>query len=204
MNICEAHVAILSFTAMTKKELRRIYREKRNNISPAERNKFDDLLLIQFQKAQLPFITSLLSYWPIEENKEPNTHLFTDFLEFTNPELLIAYPKADFATSKMVAVVTNAETDFIKNEHNIHEPGDGYIMRPEEIDMILVPLLTYDKEGYRVGYGKGFYDRYLNNCKKDCIKVGFSYFEPVDSITDKGQFDVPLDLCITPQTVYVF
>ena len=51
---------------------------------------------------------------------------------------------------------------------------------------------------------KGFYDKYLKGCRKDCIKAGFSYFEPVDSISDRHDFDVPLDLCITPQNVYVF
>jgi 5-formyltetrahydrofolate cyclo-ligase len=77
-------------------------------------------------------------------------------------------------------------------------------MAPADIDMILVPLLAFDKKGYRVGYGKGFYDKYLADCRKNCIKAGFSYFDPVDEIADKGDFDVPLDLCITPQSVYVF
>jgi len=67
-----------------------------------------------------------------------------------------------------------------------------------------VPLLAVDKKGYRVGYGKGFYDKFLPSCKKECLKIGFSYFEPVDEITDKDQFDVPLELCITPHNIYVF
>ena len=92
----------------------------------------------------------------------------------------------------------------LKNEFNIYEPEEGNRVDPTEIDMILVPLLAYDKKGYRVGYGKGFYDKFFAGCRKDCIKAGFSYFEPVDEITDKADFDVPLDLCITPQTVYVF
>jgi 5-formyltetrahydrofolate cyclo-ligase len=189
---------------MTKKELRNIYREKRNALTATEQAKLDDLLLIQFQKAELPFINTLLSYWPIEENKEPNAHLFTDYLEFRNPELLVAYPKTDFIINEMEAVATNEETEFIKNEQNIYEPESGNRMAPADIDMILVPLLAFDKKGYRVGYGKGFYDKYLADCRKNCIKAGFSYFDPVDEIADKDDFDVPLDLCITPQSVYVF
>ena len=189
---------------MNKKELREIYRDKRNALTSTEKAKLDDLLLIQFQKTDLPFIKTLLSYWPIEENKEPDAHLFTDYLEFKNPELIIAYPKTDFIINEMDAIVTNEETDFLKNEYNIYEPEEGNRMAADEIDMILVPLLAFDKKGFRVGYGKGFYDKYLAECLKDCIKVGFSFFEPVDEITDKGDFDIPLDLYITPQIVYVF
>ncbi len=189
---------------MIKNELRKTFREKRNALTVAEQGKLDDLMLRQFQTTELPFIATLFSYWPIEENKEPNTHLFTDYLEFKNPELLISYPKIDFFLDEMVAVATDVETAFVKNEFNIYEPEDGSRMEADEIDMVLVPLLAFDKKGYRVGYGKGFYDKFLATCRKGCIKIGFSYFEPVDEITDTADFDVPLNLCITPQSVYVF
>lgn len=189
---------------MNKNEIRKIYRDKRNKLSATEQEKLDDLLLIQFQKAQLPFITTLFSYWPIEENKEPNTHILTDYLEFKNPGLITAYPKTDLFMDEMVAVSTDAETSFIKNELNIYEPEEGNRVDAAEIDMVLVPLLAFDTKGYRIGYGKGYYDKFLAGCRKDCIKIGFSYFEPVDEITDKADFDVPLNLCITPQSVYVF
>jgi 5-formyltetrahydrofolate cyclo-ligase len=64
--------------------------------------------------------------------------------------------------------------------------------------------LTFDKKGFRVGYGKGFYDKWLAGCRKDCIKIGFSYFEPVETIDGLHEFDLPLNLCITPHNVYVF
>ena len=73
-----------------------------------------------------------------------------------------------------------------------------------QVDLVLVPLLAFDTEGFRVGYGKGFYDRYLANCRADVVTIGFSYFGPVDKITDTGQFDVPLTYCITPQHTYEF
>ncbi|RYZ27704.1 MAG: 5-formyltetrahydrofolate cyclo-ligase, partial [Chitinophagaceae bacterium] len=75
---------------------------------------------------------------------------------------------------------------------------------PKEIDLVVVPLLTFDKKGYRVGYGKGFYDRFLHQCKKDCIKIGLSYFDPIEAVDDANEFDVTLDFCITPQKAYVF
>jgi len=97
-----------------------------------------------------------------------------------------------------------ADTAFQKNENNIHEPMDGTVTAAGIIDMVFVPMLIFDTRGYRIGYGKGFYDKYLDQCRPDCIKVGFCYFDPVDKIEDTHDFDVPLNLCITPQKVYVF
>jgi len=189
---------------MTKKEARRIYKEKRKELSAAERSKLDDLMLIQFQKLPSPDIEYLLSYWPIEENNEPNTHLFGDFLEFRNPALKILYPRSDFDRMEMDAIEIKADAPFLKNAWNIHEPMTGTVTDAGMIDMVFVPLLIFDKQGYRVGYGKGFYDKYLKQCKPDCIKVGFCYFDPVDEIEGRQDFDVPLDLYITPHTSYVF
>ena len=68
--------------------------------------------------------------------------------------------------------------------------------------MVLVPLLAFDTKGYRVGYGKGFYDRFLS--KIDVKKVGISLFEAVECIADVHEDDIRLDLCITPKQIYSF
>ena len=189
---------------MLKKEARTVFRQKRKSISAEEKMKLDDLLLIEFQKLRLPFLSSMLSFYPVEENNEPNTFILTRYLQFSNPGLQIAYPKTDIATYSMQAIVCDDNHVFEKNHLFIHEPTHYESIDPQNIDLILVPLLAFDKKGFRVGYGKGFYDRYLKQCRKDCIKIGLSYFEAVDVIDDSGEFDVPLDFCITPQKVYVF
>src|ERR1700693_4059481 len=150
---------------MKKKELRELYKQKRKELSDAERAKADDLMLIRFQRVELPHIDHLLSYWPIEENKEPNTHLFNDYLEFKNPAIKFLYPKSDFEKREIEALEVNADTAFQKNGWNIYEPMDGTITDAGMIDMVFVPLLIFDKQGYRVGYGKGFYDKYLQRCR---------------------------------------
>ncbi|TMI97527.1 MAG: 5-formyltetrahydrofolate cyclo-ligase [Bacteroidetes bacterium] len=192
------------YNHMKKEEGRRIYKGKRKELSEAERVKANDLMLIQFQKVDLPEIHHLLSYWPIEENQEPNTSLFSGYLEFKYPSIKFLYPKADFQKNEMEAVEVDADTAFLKNAWNIHEPMDGTLTDAAVIDMVFVPLLIFDKRGYRIGYGQGFYDKYLQQCRPDCLKVGFCYFEPVDVIEGTHEFDVPLNLCITPNNVYVF
>jgi len=189
---------------MTKSEARKLFKQKRSSLSDIEKTKLDDLLLIQFQTLQLPFIGYLFSYWPIEENNEPNTHLFIEFLKFRNPELRVLYPKSDFKTNTMHAVEVDVDTPFEKQGFNIYEPDSDERISPDLIDLAFVPMFICDKRGIRVGYGKGFYDKYLENCRPECIKIGLSYFEPVDIIDDANDFDVPLNICVTPQNIYVF
>ena len=189
---------------MLKKEARKIFRQKRNALSEREKSRLDDLLLIEFQKLPLPFLATVLSFYPVEENKEPDTFILTRYLEFKNPGLQIAYPKTNRSDHSMQAIVCDDSHAFEKNHLFIHEPTHFEYIEPQKIDMVLVPLLAFDKKGYRVGYGKGFYDRFLKQCRNDCIKIGISYFDPLDVIDDADEFDVPLDFCITPQKVYVF
>src|SRR5205085_8018926 len=103
---------------MKKAAARELYKEKRSGLSDAERSKMDDLMLIQFQRVDLPFLQSVLSYWPIEENAEPNTHLFTEYLKFKNPEIRVCYPVSDFANLVMQAVATDIDTPFEKKNLN--------------------------------------------------------------------------------------
>ena len=189
---------------MLKKEIRNVYKKKREEISANERMKGDDLLLIQFQTIDIPFLDFVLSYYPIEDNKEVNSFNITDYLRFRNPNLSICYPRTSRTENTMEAVICHPDSIFETNEYNIPEPTDLETADPEELDMVLVPLLAFDLKGYRVGYGKGYYDRYLKGCRDNCLKVGFSYFDPVESVEDANEFDVPLDLCITPQRIYVF
>src|ERR1700744_548357 len=102
---------------MIKKELRKLYIEKRNSLKHSDLEKLDDLILIQFQRMQLNDVEVLLSFWPIAEKNETDTHLITDFILFQNPGIQIAYPVGDFETCQMKAIITNEETDFKRNEY---------------------------------------------------------------------------------------
>ena len=189
---------------MLKSEAREYYKRERASLQASDQAKLDDLILIQFQKVKLPQLEYVLSYWPLEDNKEINTHIITRYLEFKNPGLKILYPKTDFAKKEMKAILTDEETIFKKNKFNIYEPENGEEINASLIDLVLVPLLIFDKQGHRIGYGQGFYDRWLPKCRPDCIKTGFCYFEPIEKVDDASHFDVTLNICITPRNIYVF
>lgn len=189
---------------MLKKEARKIYDQKRKALSYSEKLKGDDLILINFQTIELPRLETVFSFYPMEERNEINTFLLTDYLHFRNPFIQICYPRMEIVTPDMEAIACHPDTIFEANAINILEPLENEIVEPQNIDAVLVPMLVCDVSGNRVGFGKGYYDRYLARCHKDCIKVGLSYFAPVEQIEDANEFDVPLDFCITPEKVYVF
>ena len=189
---------------MTKQQLRDIYKQKRLELSASDHSKLDDLLLIQFQRLSFEGIQMVLSFWPMEDRGEMNTHLYTRYLSHLIPGVQICYPLIDTSSNYMQAIKVDDDTDFEENKYGITEPANGHEVDPKEIDMVLIPLFAFDKEGNRVGYGKGYYDRFLKTCRPTVVKVGLSYFDIVDEIEDADQFDVPLTYCITPQKVYEF
>ena len=70
------------------------------------------------------------------------------------------------------------------------------------INIILVPLLAFDKNGHRVGYGGGYYDKFMIHYPKS-IKIGLSLEEPIQ-ILDINNHDIKLNFCITPKKLYKF
>lgn len=188
----------------TKEQLRKNYLERRKAITEQERAKLDDLLLIQLQRIPLMHLHTLFSYIPMEHMAEPNTYFFTRYLETVIPELQTTYPVTDLKNSTMQAYLTDEQTEFVKNRFGTIEPVSDVIIPPEEIDLVFTPLLVADEQGYRVGFGKGIYDKYLQQCRHDVLKIGFCYFEPVAAISDIHKNDIPLDILITPFNIFEF
>lgn len=187
---------------MVKKELRNIYRQKRLDISEKQKMKLDDLLLIQFQHFSFEDVHTLFTYWTMPHIAEPDTLLFTRYMLHMIPDLQVSYPVIDTLSVSMQAVLVNEETVYHINTFGTTEPREGVIISPATIDVVFVPLLVCDTKGNRVGFGKGYYDRYLHQCREDVLKIGFSYFEPIDKVEDTHQFDVPLNYCVTPERIY--
>jgi 5-formyltetrahydrofolate cyclo-ligase len=96
------------------------------------------------------------------------------------------------------------QTTLKLNRWGIPEPLSGISISPQQIEVVFVPLLAFDQEGHRVGYGKGYYDRFLGECPKSTLKVGLSFFDPISKIEDIDTNDIALDFAITPERVYSF
>jgi 5-formyltetrahydrofolate cyclo-ligase len=117
--------------------------------------------------------------------------------------------KGDFAFPRVISAAASTmemvqATEFANSLWEIPEPLGGNVLAPTDFDIVLIPLLAFDVAGNRVGYGKGFYDRYLLNCRPDCLKIGISLSDPVDLIDDIESYDIPLDIAICPAKLYDF
>jgi len=140
-------------------------------------------------------------FLPISEQKEIDTHFILTILQGKDKNVVL--PKVTGQKSLKHYLLTDA-TKFRMNQWNIPEPVDGIEVPPDRIDVVFIPLLAFDKKGNRVGYGKGFYDTFLRECRKDVMKIGLSLFQAEDAITDINAYDIPLDYCITPKKIYSF
>ncbi len=187
---------------MFKNEIRLKYKELRRSLSE---NQIEELsLAIANEVLLLPIWekTYFHIYLPIEEQKEVNTEYILHLLSGKDKEICIS--KSDFETRKMTSILLTDSTKIKKNNYNIPEPVDGIEVPSNKIEVVFIPLLAFDKKGNRVGYGKGFYDKFLAECHPITIKIGLSFFEPEELISDVTTSDIQLNYCVTPNKVFKF
>jgi 5-formyltetrahydrofolate cyclo-ligase len=187
---------------MTKAELRIKYKELRNAFSE------EDIAVLSLAIANrlisLPIWKKIYYHFflSIAENKEVDTEYVLHLIAGKDKEVVVS--KSDFETRQMTHYLLTDATKFRKNSYNIPEPIDGLEVPVAKIDVVFVPLLAFDINGNRVGYGKGFYDLFMSECLPDTLKIGLSFFEAEQTIDDVFENDVKLDFCITPNRIYEF
>lgn len=187
---------------MDKKELRKKYKTLRQTLSEKEIE--DKSLAIANQLIQMKIWDKLYYhlFLTIAEQKEIDTEFILQVLAGKDKEIVIS--KCEFSTLGMIHYLLTDNTKIKKNSYNVPEPIDGIEVPDAKIDVVFVPLLAYDKDGNRVGYGKGFYDNFLSKCKPETIKIGLSFFPPEEIINGISENDVKLDYCVTPEMVLQF
>ena len=187
---------------MTKAELRIQYKSFRKKLSEAEIENYSLAIANGVLALDLWDKTYFHVFLPIEQQKEVNTEFILHLLSGKDKEIVIS--KSDFTTRKMTHFLLTDTTKIKKNEYNIPEPVDGIEVPSAKIQVVFVPLLAFDLNGNRVGYGKGFYDLFLAECHPDTLKIGLSFFEAEKLIANVVKTDIRLDFCITPKNCYRF
>ena len=188
-----------------KQELRKLYLTKRNALSEAAYGQLNFQLYQNFfATVDLSFVHVLHTFLPVTSKKEVDTWLIIDRIRREFPNVRISIPKVNSQTGVFDSFYFEGLHQLATNEWGIQEPKQGIPTEPEKVDLVLIPLLAHDKNGHRVGYGKGFYDKFLSTCRPDCKKIGLSLFEAEEKIKDVNDFDITMDQCITPTGVVYF
>jgi 5-formyltetrahydrofolate cyclo-ligase len=191
---------------MTKQELRRYLLDLRKNLSPIEYHERNEacLELLKKELVQRRFKT-IHMFLPIAQNSEPNTWQLTNWFDEQLPAVKVVVPKSDFKHNSLINYEFDDALELETNKLGIPEPIKGNIIPPSSIDLVLLPMLGFDLRGYRLGYGKGFYDRFLtNDCRPDVQKMGICLLSPLDEFPFEDIHDVKMDVCVTPWKVYQF
>lgn len=189
---------------MNKAEARAHFLNVRKSLSERQIEEANLAILAQFKTLNFLGIKYLHLFLPIAGKNEVNTLLLADWLREHQPAIRLVLSKSDTKKHTLQHFIWDEHTALRTNQRGITEPTGGIEVEEKELDFILVPLLAYDLHGNRVGYGKGFYDRFLTNCRTGVQKVGLSYFEPLDFIEDTDSFDVMLNACINPEKIWRF
>lgn len=185
-----------------KNNLRNKYKELRTGISSEEIEASSIDIANNLLKLPIWDFSYFHLFLTISEKKEIDTEPILHILQGKDKNVLLS--KSDFKTREMIHYLLTDTTVIKKNHWDIPEPLEGIEVPTSKIEVVFVPLLVFDQFGNRVGYGKGFYDIFLANCKKNVIKIGLSLFEAEDKIPEITNSDIPLDYCVTPQKIYSF
>lgn len=186
----------------SKKELRLKYKTLRKQLSEVNIEEMSLIIANKLLQLDIWDKNYFHVFLPIENHQEVDTELILHLLSGKDKNILIS--KSNFESREMTHYLLTDNTKIKKNEYNIPEPVDGIEVPSKKIEVVFVPLLAFDKKGHRVGYGKGFYDKFLNECQANVIKIGLSFFEAEEFINDVHEGDMQLDYCVTPNKIYSF
>ena len=190
-----------------KATLRRTALAHRQALSPAEVARRSQQLCEQlFRHFPVAEWRWLHVFLPIAQRHEPDTWRIIHRIWAEGLALRLAVPVVPADGGLLTHYELTAETPLYPNRWGIPEPAAAAQVPATAFDAVLVPLLAVDRAGHRVGYGAGYYDRFLAQCRPDTLFIGLNVLtEPlVEAIADVHVGDVPLTACLQPDGVRQF
>lgn len=185
---------------MDKATIREIYKNRRNELSKESIEEMSMAIANQALKMPIWDKSFYHIFLSIRGKKEINTEYLLHILQGKDKNICVPVMRKN---SQLEHILLQDNTRIRLASFGVPEPEDGIAIPTEKMQVIFVPLLAYDKNGNRTGYGKGFYDRFLSQTQKDSLFIGLSFFDPEEEIPADA-LDIPLDYCITPTKVYSF
>ena len=187
---------------MNKALARKNFKLKRLELTSSELKEFSRKIIFQLTN-EFNFSEKLVNiFLPIQKFNEIDLSPLID--EVLSRKGLICINKTDFKNHSLTPYLYSQQNKFELSDFGIPEPSNGKTISPSEIHYVIVPLLAFDNNGNRVGYGKGFYDVFLSECNKSATFIGVNHFDDSIQINDIQKHDIALHYVVTPEKIYKF
>ncbi len=189
----------------SKQELRTLYRQERKKLTEKERARksvrIADLFLTQVA-LEKPKVIHL--FLPISSLLEVNTGLILEGLNLEYPHIKTVTSIIAEDQVSLLTVEVRHDTPLVQNAWGIPEPKQRILFDEQHIEEVLTPLLITDYRGVRLGYGKGFYDRFFLRCSPQVVKTGLNFFQALEEEIPQDPWDLPLTRLIYPDGIVNF
>ena len=159
---------------MKKKELRETYKQKRKDLSLDEIEKLQENIYQQIYNVDISEVRNVHLFLSMKKFKEIDTEPLINYFRSKNKRIVVS--TCNFEDNSLSHFYFDENTILELNKFGVPEPVNAKEVTENELDIIFVPMLISDEKKYRVGYGKGYYDRFLSKCRKDALKIGLNFF----------------------------
>jgi len=177
-----------------KNQLKESILEKRNSLSREEILEKSEKIKSNLFNLQY-YKHSKTAMFFVSFNSEVHTH---DMIKESLKNKTVILPKV--AQHEIEPSVVIDFDNLIPGKFGVLEPIEAMKIAHKNIDLVLVPGIVFDKEGHRVGYGFGYYDKFLRKMPK-AVKIGLAFdFQIVDKLP-KETHDVPVDMVVTEKMI---
>lgn len=181
---------------MKKQELRNIYKQKRKELNELEIQQLQKSIYRQVFDLDHATINNVHVFLSMEKFKEIDTLPIIKYFRDLKKDVIVS--RCDFKNDTLCHFLLEEDTVIELNKFGVPEPVNAKEIDVKEIDLVFVPMLISDEKNFRVGYGKGFYDRFLSECKPAVKTIGLNFFKPIKKIEDINKFDVALNRILYP------
>ena len=182
---------------MKKQELRALYKQKRKDLTEIQIKGLQENIYQQIYNLDLSTVKNVHLFLSMPKFKEIDTAPLITWFRNKNKRIVVS--KCNFKDNTLSHFYLEEDTVLSLNKFGVLEPVAAELVEENKLDLIFIPMLISDDKKFRVGYGKGFYDRFLSNCRKDAKFIGLNFFPPITAIEDKNEFDIPLHQVIYPK-----
>lgn len=181
-----------------KEKLRAKLLNRRKEIPADEFGEASAVIIQQLKElAEFKEAETIHCYVSMNGRREVNTHGFIRDMLSAGKRVVV--PVTNFKKGILNHVALESIDDLESNKWGVLEPGNGKQIAPEALDLVVIPMVGGDELGNRIGYGKGFYDRFLKEVS--CSKIGLIFERNIVEQIPVEDFDIPLDKIITERRI---